>query len=161
MDYKIRHLKEGEHVILENMLYEAIYQSETVDSPLPYEVIFTPDLFIYISQWGRKGDYCMILEFENKIVGAVWCRTFSNANKGYGFIDCSTPELIISILKEHRNKQLGTMLMQKMLSHLKTLGYKSVSLSVSKGNYAIKLYQKFGFIIYEEREKDFLMIADL
>lgn len=161
MDYKIRHLKEGEHVILENMLYEAIYQSETVDSPLPYEVIFTPDLFIYISQWGRNGDYCIVLECENKIVGAVWSRIFSNENRGYGFIDCIIPELTIAISKEHRNKQLGTMLIIRMLRHLKISGYKSVSLSVSKENYAIRLYQKVGFEIYEERENDYVMIVDL
>lgn len=161
MDYKIRHLKEGEHVILENMLYEAIYQSETVDSPLPYEVIFTPDLFIYISQWGRNGDYCMALEYKNKIVGAVWSRIFSNEKRGYGFIDCMIPELSIAISKEHRNKQLGTMLIIRMLRHLKTSGYKSVSLSVSKGNYAIRLYQKVGFEIYEKRENDYVMIVDL
>ncbi|GHT75982.1 hypothetical protein AGMMS50262_12950 [Bacteroidia bacterium] len=37
-------------------------------------------------------------------------------------------------------------------------GYKQISLSVDKANYAVKMYQKFGFEIVKENEKDYIML---
>jgi len=36
---------------------------------------------------------------------------------------------------------------------LKDKGYKQVSLSVQKANYAVKMYQKIGFVIVDENVK--------
>lgn len=38
-----------------------------------------------------------------------------------------------------------------MLSILKDFGYEQVSLAVQKANYAVKMYQKVGFKIVDER----------
>ena len=52
-------------------------------------------------------------------------------------------------------------MMKEMLSLLKTHGYKRVSLSVQKANYAAKLYQKIGFIIIKEIGDEWIMTYNL
>ena len=51
--------------------------------------------------------------------------------------------------------------MTAMLDILKSKGYPSVSLSVSKDNPAVGFYQRLGFVSVEEREDDYLMLCRL
>lgn len=44
-------------------------------------------------------------------------------------------------------------MINKMLSLLKTHGYKRVSLSVQKANYAAEMYRKIGFDIVRKNEE--------
>ena len=76
----------------------------------------------------------------------------------YGHIDDETPSLAISLHKEYRGKGLGTNMMKEMLSLLKTHGYKRVSLSVQKANYAAEMYRKIGFEIIKENEDEWIML---
>ena len=46
-----------------------------------------------------------------------------------------------------------------MLTLLKTEGYKQVSLSVQKANYARKMYLKLGFEIVKTNEEDEIMVC--
>ncbi len=157
----IRKIKEKEINILEDMLYNAIYQSE--GKPLiPKDIIKSPEINAYIKSFGKKqNDHCLIAETDGKIVGAVWVRILADEIKGFGNIDCQTPEFAISLFKEYRNKGYGTMLMKEMIVYLKNKGYKQASLSVNKDNYAVHMYQKLGFSIIKENKDDFLMLLDL
>lgn len=47
---------------------------------------------------------------------------------------------------------IGTALMRDML-FLKDKGYKRISLSVQKANYAVRMYQKVGFEVLNENEE--------
>ena len=76
----------------------------------------------------------------------------------YGHIDDETPSLAISLYKEYRGQGIGTNMMKEMLSLLKTHGYKRVSLSVQKANYAAKIYRKIGFDIVREHEEEWIML---
>lgn len=69
----------------------------------------------------------------------------------YGHIDNDTPSLAISLNNDYRGLGIGTALMKEMLGILKERGYKQTSLSVQKANYAVKMYQKLGFEIVDER----------
>ena len=51
--------------------------------------------------------------------------------------------------------------MKEMLRVLKARGYKQVSLSVQKANYAVRMYQKVGFQIVEENEEEYIMLCQL
>lgn len=51
--------------------------------------------------------------------------------------------------------------MKEMLDTLKARGYERASLSVQKGNYAAKMYQKLGFQIIGENEEEYLMLKKL
>ncbi|WP_307510062.1 GNAT family N-acetyltransferase [Paraclostridium ghonii] len=67
----------------------------------------------------------------------------------------------MSLFKEYRNNGIGTDLMNKMINYLLEKGYKQASLSVSKNNYALKMYKNLGFKIIKEKDDDFLMVLEL
>lgn len=96
MKYIIREMQSQEYVLLDNFLYEAIFQRDETNL-VPKSIINKPELQVYINQFGkRKDDYCLCAEVDGKIVGAVWVRNI----KGYGSIDEITPELDISLYRE-------------------------------------------------------------
>ena len=79
--------------------------------------------------------------------------------KDYGYYNDRTPSLSISLLPEFRAKGLGQQLMVAILDLLKSKGYPGVSLSVSKENPAVRFYRRFGFVVVEDRQDDFLMVC--
>ncbi|MCM1467069.1 MAG: GNAT family N-acetyltransferase [Alistipes sp.] len=156
MGYKIRKLRENEQNILGDFLYEAIFIPKGVEAP-PKDIIRQPELWLYISDWGRKDDQCLVAEADGRIVGAVWSRIM----KDYGHIDEETPSLAISLYKEYRGRGIGTDLMKEMLVVLKDNGYKRVSLSVQKENYAYRMYRKLGFEAVAEQGEELIMVRGL
>lgn len=79
----------------------------------------------------------------------------------YGHMDEETPSLAISLYKGYRRFGIGTAMMKEFLSLLKSHGYKQVSLSVQKANYAAKLYLKVGFEIVRENAEEYIMVNHL
>ena len=157
MDYSIRELRQNESKVLNTFLYEAIFIPEGVPIP-PKEIINQPELQVYVKDFGKnKGDLCLVAEANNEIVGAVWCRIMND----YGHIDAETPSFAISLLKQYRNYGIGTNLMEQMLKKLKMQGYKQVSLSVQKMNYAVHMYLKVGFESVDENDEEYIMICKL
>lgn len=159
-NYIIREMKSNEVGILKDMLYEAIYQPDETNL-LSRDVIYQPELSVFIDNWGKADDLCLVAEINGKIIGAVWTRILNGVVKGFGNIDEKTPEFAIALYKEYRNKGIGTSLMRHMLHNLKARGYKQASLSVQKENYAVKMYKNVGFKIIEEHEEEYLMIKNL
>lgn len=153
MEYTIREMTVMEYPLLNEFLYEAIFIPDGIKPP-PRDIIASPELQIYIERFGTsKDDFALVAEIERKIVGAVWVRIMND----YGHIDDETPSLAISLHKEYRGKGLGTNMMKEMLSLLKTHGYKHVSLSVQKANYAAEMYRKIGFKIVSENKEEWIM----
>ena len=153
MDYTIREIQEQEYPLLDDFLYEAIFIPEGIEPP-PKTIITSPELQVYVERFGElKDDRGLVAEVDGKIVGAVWVRIMND----YGHIDNETPSLAISLYKEYRGFGIGTALMKKILALLKENGYKQVSLSVQKANYAAKLYLKVGFEIIRENEEEYIM----
>lgn len=150
----IRPIKKEEYLLLEDFLYEAIFIPDGVMPP-PKEIIYQPELQVYISDFGnREGDMGIVAEVEGKVVGACWVRIMND----YGHVDDSTPSFAISLLKEYRNKGIGTALMKDMLKRLTDHGYQRASLAVQKTNYAVKMYQSVGFEIIEEKDEEYIML---
>ena len=142
-----------EYPLLSDFLYEAIFIPDGIKPP-PRNIIASPELQIYIERFGDlKDDWGLVAEIDGKIVGAVWVRIMND----YGHIDEETPSLAISLYKEYRSLGLGTALMKEILALLKTHGYKQVSLSVQKANYAATMYLKIGFAIVRENEEEYIM----
>lgn len=153
----IRELKEDEHKILDNFLYEAIFIPKGTEKP-PREIINNEELQVYVKDFGNyKDDNCMVAELNNKIIGACWTRIMND----YGHIDDDTPSFAISLYEEYRGNGIGTKLMETMLKLLKEKGYRKTSLAVQKNNYAVKLYKKVGFRIIDENEQEYIMVCDL
>lgn len=154
MNYSIRKMKATEYSLLDDFLYEAIFQRDK-DNLAPKSIIKRPELQVYVRNFGEeKDDYCFCTEVKGKVVGAVWVRTI----KGYGSIDDVTPEFAISLYKEFRGYGIGTEMMKTMIEYLKKKGYSKTSLAVQKDNYAVKMYLDVGFEVIDENEEEYIMI---
>lgn len=157
LDYVIREINESEYSVLKDFLYEAIFIPEGAEPP-PKSIIENEELQVYVRDFGKlSDDKCLVAEKDGKIVGAVWTRIMND----YGHIDDSTPSLAISLYSEYRSLGIGTDLMKRMLELLKNCGYKQVSLSVQKANYAVKLYLDTGFEIVSENDEEYIMVRKL
>ena len=157
MEYSILEIQKHEYPLLDEFLYEAIFIPDGIEPP-PKTIITTPELQVYVDRFGEsKDDIGLVAKVDHKVVGAVWARIMND----YGHIDNETPSLAISLYKEYRGFGIGTAMMKEILALLKTHGYKQVSLSVQKANYAVKLYQKVGFEIVRENTEEYIMICRL
>ena len=157
MDYIIREINEEEIKLLDRFLYLAIYVHKG-EVPHPFDIIYKPELQVYVENLGKeKDDHILIAEADDKIVGAVWVRIMDD----YGHIDDETPSLIISVEKEYRGKGIGRSLLSSMLSLLSKCGYKAVSLSCQKENYAVSLYKSLGFEIIKDIDEEYIMRKSL
>ena len=156
MDYRIREIRENEYYVLSEFLYEAIFIPVGMEKP-PKAIIEQPELQVYIADFGKSDDWCLVAEVKEKIVGAVWVRVMDD----YGHIDDETPSFAMSLYEEYRNMGIGTALMRDMLEFLKNKGYKQTSLSVQKENYAARMYQKVGFEVIGENKGEYIMVCRL
>ena len=160
INYTIRAIKHSEIRLLEDFIYEAIFQRDETNL-LPRDVINQPEIRVFIEDFGKPDDLCLVADVEGEIVGAVWTRILCGEAKGFGNIDDRTPEFAISLYKEYRNKGIGTALMKSMLQLLKERGYKRTSLAVQKDNYAVRMYKNVGFEIMKDLEEEYVMVHNL
>lgn len=158
---QIRKILPAERNLPEDMMYEAIYHPDPAN-PYPKEVIYHPRVRVYRDKWGDgKDDHCLVALIDDKIIGAVWIRTFQGDPKGYGYIDGHTPEMAIALFEEYRNRGIGTEMMKQMIALMEVEGFRQVSLSITKGNPAIRFYERLGFKIVDENEEDYIMLLHL
>lgn len=154
---KIRPLDKAEAPLLRDFLYEAIFIPEGVTPP-PRSIVDQPELRLYYEAFGTgSADHCLVADVDGRVVGAVWVRIMND----YGHIDDETPSFAISLYKEYRGLGYGTELMREMLRLLKSLGYKRASLAVQKINYAVKMYEKVGFVTVDENDEEYIMVCKL
>lgn len=157
MEYIIRPIREAEIPQLKDFLYNAIFIPEGIAAP-SMEIVEDESLQIYIRNYGQEpDDRCLVAVANGRVVGAIWSRIMND----YGHIADDTPSIAISLYKEYRNQGIGTALLQQMLCLLKADGYKSVSLSVQKANYAMKMYQKAGFQVISDDTDEAIMKCTL
>ena len=161
MNLDIRELEPADYPLLEDFLYHAIFQPPG-EEPLPRALIFEPEIYIYIRDFGGGDDCGVIAERDGRAVGAAWTRIIP----AYGHLDDQTPELAISVLPAYRGQGVGTELMRHLFAALKERGYPKTSLSVQKDNPAVRFYRRLGYeITGEQRDhaenEDWLMVKQL
>ena len=150
-------MRSEEYSLLSDFLYEAIYIPDGIEPP-PKSVIESPELQEYIINFGnRKHDKALVAEIKGKVVGAIWVRIMND----YGHIDDDTPSLAMSVYRKYRGVGIGTLLLKQLLQVERLAGYSKISLSVQKGNYAVKMYEKEGFTVVDENNEEYIMIANL
>ena len=160
-DLKIRKITKEEYPVLEDFLFNAIFLPPGAE-PVPREIIFEPEIYIYVENFGNKDDCGVVAEHDGKIIGAAWTRII----QAYGHIDNKTPELAISVLPFFRGQGTGSKMMKGLFDLLRERGYKRTSLSVQKDNPAVRFYERLGYEITGERldhanHEDYLMIKYL
>jgi len=156
----IRPLRKSEIILLDKFLYDAIFIPPDCEKPPP-DIIYLPEIYVYIKDFGKKGDLCLVDEDNGEITGAVWTRYFSEAKRGFGFVNPETPELSMSVKEQYRGQGIGTRLLTAMIKMLHETGVSQVSLSVDKVNYAYRLYKKIGFEDYESCNDSMTMLLKL
>ena len=157
MNYHIRPIHPSEIPLLKDFLYEAIFIHEGAVAP-PRDILDDESLQVYIRNFGKSSnDYCLVAVVDDKVVGAIWSRIMND----YGHIADDIPSMAISLYKEYRDQGIGTDLLKQMLDLLKEKGYKSVSLSVQKANYAMRMYQKAGFKVISDDAEEAIMQCPL
>ncbi|MCD4774210.1 MAG: GNAT family N-acetyltransferase [Bacteroidales bacterium] len=154
----IREIKNNEIHFLKEMLYSALYVPED-QPPFPKSILAHPDISKYIDNWGAlTNDLALVAIINNELIGAIWGRTFSKSNAGYGFIDKNTPEICMAVKEKFRNQGIGGKLIDEISKIYFSKGFKSISLSVDKLNKAKLLYLKKGFfVVGKDNDEDFIM----
>lgn len=145
MNYEVRSLTvDDEHIVWQMLMYAAHEPSIEVVQKQPL-------LSRYATNWGRMGDMGSVALNGKQPIGAAWLRLWLNADKGFGYIDDSIPELAMAVVPEYRGQGFGTKLLLQVLELAQSV-YPTVSLNVRANNPALNLYQRVGFIKVEGSE---------
>jgi len=157
----IREITPADYPQLDDFLYHAIFIPEGEGYP-DREIIFQPEIYVYVKDFGGKDDSGVVAEIDGQLVGAAWARIIP----AYGNIDDKTPELAISILPDYRGRSIGTDLMNSLFDLLRKRGYARTSLSVQQNNPAVRFYKRLGYVVTDEKldhagHEDFIMMKKL
>jgi hypothetical protein len=69
-DITIREIKSAEYPLLKDFLYLSIFLPHGTE-PLPRNIIFKPEIFVYIKDFGGKDDIGVVAEKGGQIIGAA------------------------------------------------------------------------------------------
>src|SRR5215204_5825622 len=144
------------------MLYEAAYWRSGEPWPPKEEVLLEPEHACYLQGWGRPG-YSAVLavDLDRGRLGAAWYRLMTSEDPGYGFVNDQAPEVSLAVVPDHRGRGVGGALLRELRDAASSQGYSALSLSVEKGNPALRLYERNGFVKLFETEDAWAMGADL
>jgi GNAT superfamily N-acetyltransferase len=156
-----RKINISEIKFLKVMLYEALFVPDG-EPQFPKSIVDNPNISKYIDHWGEfPNDYAIVAENNKKLVGAIWGRIFKLPKVGYGFINEETPEISMAVVKEYRNRGIGTKLIEKISQYYLKQNMKAISLSVDKRSKAKELYLRNGFEIISDAGTAFTMKKEL
>lgn len=143
--HSIRRLSPSDQPFLWEMLYQSLHVAEG-GPPFPRDVIHRPEIAKYVRAWGRAGDmgFVAVDVGSGEPIGAAWLRLLAGDERGYGYVDDETPELGMAVLPGHRGRGVGSELLGRLLGAARGV-YRSVCLSVSADNPAVRLYARAGF----------------
>jgi GNAT superfamily N-acetyltransferase len=108
-------------------------------------VLADPDIARYLQNWQRAGDFGLIAEGDDGLVGAAWWRYFAEDAHGFGYVASDIPEVTIAVAPAYRGQGVGTALLSALADQARSDGIPSLSLSVEEGNVSMRLYERVGF----------------
>jgi GNAT superfamily N-acetyltransferase len=151
-------------LILQRMIYEALYWQPDAERE-PFDFVIThPEIARYVDGWGRQGD-CAVVACRNPgglEIGAAWYRLFPEDAPGYGFVDVTVPEIAVAVEESFRGQGVGRALMTTLLDLACRQGVSMLSLSVELSNSrAYYLYSSLGFRRVDGDEHNETMVIDL
>jgi GNAT superfamily N-acetyltransferase len=143
MNYVIRQLTTEDEPILWEMLYQGLSSPGKKELPAR-EIVQRPEFARYVQGWGRIGDTGFVAHHKKHggPVGAVWLRKPTNKPD-------APPELALAVKPEHRHHGIGTALLTQLVRA--NPDESTVSLSFVAGRPVLRLYERFGFKVVEER----------
>jgi GNAT superfamily N-acetyltransferase len=143
MDHEIRPLTRQDEPILREILYYGL-SSAANNEQLSQDILRRPEISRYVEGWGRTGDTGFVAHDKKNraLLGAVWLRRPVNK------LDAS-PELALAVKLEHRKRGIGTALLTQLVRA--NPDYSTISISFVAGKPVLRLYERFGFKVVEQR----------
>jgi ribosomal protein S18 acetylase RimI-like enzyme len=151
MDYVIRPLTTADEPILWEMLYQALQTAEGETAP-SRDIVRQPEFARYVEGWGRPGDAGFVAHDaeDGPLLGAVWFRSPTGE---------ATPELAFAVKPGHRKRGIGAALLTQWVRA--NPEQSEISLRVAASNPAVRLYERFGFKVVEQREGSVTMRREI
>ena len=160
--WSIRPATSGDGAFMADMLVEAVNWSPEWKKQSRTRVLSTHRTAHYISGWPRDTDLGVIAEADWERIGAAWLRYFPDADPGYGSVAADVPELTIGVAAHWRGQAVGRALLRAIAEQARSAGIRQISLSVSRKNFAQRLYLSEGYRIVDTSDKDSdTMVKDL
>jgi ribosomal protein S18 acetylase RimI-like enzyme len=158
----LRDSQNPELPFLEKMLYEAVFWRASVHKPSFEEGLKYPDVSTSLADWGeRDGDTAVVATIDSIPVGAAWYRFWTDSHFIGGYLDETTPVLVIGVQRDYRHQGIGKKMIDWLIDHASRHSIQNMSLSVSKDNYAINLYRQKGFLEYSDKGDSFIMVRKI
>lgn len=131
-------------LLCEMLIEAAFWRSSDVKPPADRELT-DPFLERYVEGWPRDGEFGVVAEEGGHPLGAAWCRFFTAAEPGYGFVDEAVPELSVAVRPGSRRRGVGTAMLREILRQASDRNLERLSLSVERDNPSVSLYERLGF----------------
>ena len=143
---------------LREMLYEGVFWRTSAHRPSLEEGLALPEVRSELADWGeRNGDTAVIATIESIPVGAAWYRFWPDAGSN-GYLNENTPVLAIAVHRDHRNRGIGSRMLESLMTRAAEDSIPAISLNVSKDNRARRLYARHGFEVHADRGDAFTMV---
>jgi GNAT superfamily N-acetyltransferase len=143
MDYVIRQLTDQDEPILWEMLYYGLSSAGKSEQP-SLDVVRRPEISRYVEGWGRVGDTGFVAHDKKNqaLLGAAWLRRPNDKSDAF-------PELALAVKPEHRRHGIGTALLTQLVRT--NPDHSTISVSFVAGKPVLRLYERFGFKVVEQR----------
>jgi len=137
MQTELYFLRSSEQYLAKELLYYAMSLEQSDKNLQDY-----PKLEQYERNYGTYGgDIGVYMMADGKVAGGAWVRILAN---GFGYVDQDTPELILTVKPEYRNKGIAKAVMHQLFIEVSKI-FSQISMSVSDTNPAISFYEDLGF----------------
>jgi|SRR5579884_2495468 ribosomal protein S18 acetylase RimI-like enzyme len=148
MEYEIRPLCASDEPILREMVYQGL-SSATNHQP-SREIVQRPEFARYAEGWGRPGDTGFVAhdKKDGAVLGAVWLRKPADQPE-------APAELAFAVRPEHRRHGIGTALLTQLVRANPEQSL--ICLRLVTGKPVLRLYERFGFRVVEERPDAIIM----
>lgn len=162
MNILLREARPADTLFLERMHYEAVFWRVDVNKPSFEEGIAYPEVRNAMADWGeRVGDTAVVATFGSTPVGAACYRFWTDDNFIRGYIDPTSPVLVIGVKSDYRRRGIGTKMIEWLVDRASKQAIHKISLSVSKDNHALNLYSQQGFLEYAIVGDTLLMVRNI
>jgi len=152
MDYVIHPLVAEDEPILWEMLYQGLSSLHKKEQP-SRDLVHRPEFSRYVEGWGRAGDTGFVAhnKKDGSLLGAVWLRRPIDKTH-------APPELALAVKPEHRRHGIGAALLTQLVRA--NPDQSAISLSFVAGKPVLRLYERFGFKVVEQKPDAVVMHRD-